>query len=79
MQSPTADLGKHFFWCNQNFFDWYMIIDLKCPTDKYKVEDNVDPVAFHFDEETDDELENNQLGEIWKLGVGAQIITQMSS
>ena len=78
MQSPTADLGKHFFRCNQNFFDRYMIIDLKCPTDKYEVDDEVDPAAFHFDEETDDELDNNHLEEIRKLGVGARIITQMS-
>ena len=78
MQSPTADLGKHFFCCNQNFFDRYMIIDLKCPTDKYEVEDNDEPAAFHFDEETDDELENDQLEEIRKIGMGARIITQMS-
>ena len=78
MQSPTADLGKHFFRCNQTFFDRYMIIDLKCPTDKYEVEDEVDPAAFHFDEETDDELENDQLEQIRKLGMGARIITQMS-
>ena len=38
----------------------------------------MDPAAFHFDEEMDDELENNQLKEIRKLGVGARIITQMS-
>ena len=61
MQNPTADLGKHFFWCNQNLFDRYMIIDLKCPTDKYEVDDEVDPAAFHFDKETDDKLENNQV------------------
>ena len=45
MQSPTGDLGKHFFRCNQNFFDRYMIIDLKCPTDKYEVEDNDEPAV----------------------------------
>ena len=78
MQSPTANLGKHFFHCNQNFFDRYMIIDLKCPTDKYEVDDEVGQAAFHFDKETDDELEKDQLEQIRKLGMGARIITQMS-
>ena len=41
-----------------------MIIDLKCPTDKYEVENDIHPDAFHFDKETDDEIENNQVEQI---------------
>ena len=55
-----------------------MIIDLNCLKGKYKVEDDVDPAAFHFDNKTNDELENDQVEQICKLGMGAQIITQMS-
>ena len=64
MQSPAADLGKHFFCCNQNFFDYYMIIDLKCPTKKYYVDGNVDLATIHFDKESNDDFENDQVEEI---------------
>ena len=40
------------------------------------MEDDVDPAAFHFDKEMDNELENDQVEQIRKLGMGAQIITQ---
>ena len=57
-----------------------MIIGLKCPTETYEIDDNIVLATFYFDKEQSDEsIEDSRLKEIRKLGLGAWIITQMSS